>query len=327
MGYPGDWDESMEMPELIIMDDTYSLFYCGYDPLLSQSVDGLVWGDLGLAESSDGQNFTKVGDPVMSRTLDWYDQDGITDPTIVQRNDTLFMIYVGWCTQGCTLNNGFPAFYSLTAISVDEGHSWEKLGLRDPTGLIGLQHPDLMLDADGHYSLFKGVDYACDEENVGIYYYTADQPFGPFELVSEFPIFCMGTQDFENEGTDGAFPSVINDNGVGRMYYTGVDETNFYFKIGLIESNVFVNIQEWNGEITEPNVFPNPTINQLTIQFPHEFIGMDCRLMNEMGQEVWSIKSIRHPRVVIDIEAFAKGIYVVVFYAEGKTSTQKVIVK
>lgn len=58
-GCPGDWHESMEMPELIKVSNNYALFYCGYDPAVAQSSGGLVWGELGLAESIDGINYTK----------------------------------------------------------------------------------------------------------------------------------------------------------------------------------------------------------------------------------------------------------------------------
>jgi hypothetical protein len=54
-------------------------------------------------------------------------------------------------------------------------------------------------------------------------------------------------------GTDGGFPSVINDGGVGRMYFTGVNEALFEFRVGLAETRLTV-----PGGGADPVGFPNP---------------------------------------------------------------------
>lgn len=307
-GCPGDWDESMEMPEVIKVSNTYALFYCGYDPDVAQASGGLVWGDLGLAESTDGINYTKTAAPVMSRTPNWYDQDGITDPTIIESGGTLYMIYVGWCTQSCSLNNGNPAFYSLRAISTDNGHTWIKQGLLDPTGTVGLQHPDLVYDADGKYSLFYGVDNACSNK-VGIFHSVGDLPFGPFLPVSGSSIFCMGTQGFETSGMDGGFPTVINDNGIGRMWYTGVDDVNFYYKIGLAESNLPTSVTEFDNNESLFRLFPNPARDELQIEMSYTLNNATINIYNQYGQKVKTISNIGGRNVSIGIFEFSNGVY------------------
>jgi hypothetical protein len=308
-GCPGDWDESMEMPEVIKVSNKYALFYCGYDPSVAQSSGGLVWGDLGLAESTDGIDYTKIVAPVMSRTPNWYDQDGITDPTIIESGDTLYMIYVGWCTQSCSLNNGDPAFYSLKAISTDNGHTWIKQGLLDPTGIVGLQHPDLVHDADGKYSLFFGVDNACSSNTIGLFHSVGNLPFGPFLPVSASPAFCMGTQGFETLGMDGGFPTVINDNGVGKMWYTGVDDINFYYKIGLAESNPAVSVTEPDSEESLLRLFPNPAQDKLQIDLSYNLNNATIRVYNRFGQNVKTISHIDGKNVTIETAGFSNGLY------------------
>ncbi len=251
---PGVWDESLETPELIKAGGEYLIFYAGYDPAVRDASGGLAWGDLGLAVSADGTHFARSGPaPVLTRTPNSFDQDGLTDPTIVEVGGTLEMIYVGWCTQGCAINGGAPAFYALKAVSTDNGRTWTKQGRLDPGSNIGLQHPDLVLDADGLYSLFYGVDGACGGGRVGLSLARGPTAFGPFTEASAAPVLCLGTRGFENAGTDGGFPSVLNDGGVGRMYYTGVNEALFEFQIGLAETRLTV-----PGGGADPVGFPNP---------------------------------------------------------------------
>ncbi len=228
------WDESLELPEFIKVGSEYLVFYSGYDPIVMENSGGLIFGDVGLATSTDGTTFTRSGSPVLARTPNSYDQDGITDVTIVESGGTLYMLYLGWCTQSCALNGGNPAFYTLKATSVDNGRNWTKQGLLSPqpSGI----HTDLVIDVDGKYVLFYGEDNACSGTKVGIMQAEGADPFGPFTPISGNPILCLGDQSFEGSGTDGGFPSVLNDNGVGRMYYTGVSVYSLYYKIGLAET-------------------------------------------------------------------------------------------
>ena len=229
----GAWDESLELPELVKVGSEYLLFYSGYDPVANEASEGLAWGDLGLATSTDGRTFARLGAPVLTRTANWYDQDGITDATIVDVAGVLHMVYTGWCIQVCAQNGGEMAVYTLKATSTDKGRTWTKLGPLESQ--IPGMHQDIVLDSDGGYSVFYGVDGACSATRIGVMRARGAHPFGPF-VPDAKPIFCMGTQAFETDGFDGGFPAVINDGGVGRLYYTGVDWRNFKYRIGLAES-------------------------------------------------------------------------------------------
>jgi len=320
-GFDGDWDESMELPELIKYGNKYKIFYCGYDPAVRDSTGGLAWGDLGISESTDGVNFVKQNLLVMSRTQNWYDQDGITDPTIVEQNDTLFMTYIGWCTQNCTMNGGSPAFYSLKAISVDSGYTWIKKGQLDANGVI-YQHPDLELNPDGTYSIFYNEDGICTGGKTGINQAIGPTPFGPFTPVTNNPIFCLGTQTFEHSGLDGGFPSIINDNGTAKLYYTGVDEINQFYRIGLVESNTIVSIIENPNSNNKIQVFPNPATNKITVQGNLEELEK-ITLYNFLGQDASNFVNIIHSShrdAIIDISNLNSGIY----FLKTKTTTNKV---
>lgn len=229
----GAWDESLELPELVKSGTEYLLFYAGYDPVANEESGGLLWGDLGLATSTNGTTFARVGAPVLTRTAGWYDKDGITDPTIVDMGGVLHMVYTGWCILDCVQNGGEMAVYTLKATSTNKGRTWTKLGLLE--WQIPGMHQDIVLDADGGYSVFYGVDGACNFTRIGIMRARGAHPFGPF-VPDASPIFCMGTQTFETDGFDGGFPTVINDGGVGRLYYTGVDWRNYKYRIGMVES-------------------------------------------------------------------------------------------
>lgn len=285
----GVWDESLETPELIKAGGEYLLVYAGYDPAARDASGGLAWGDLGLAVSTDGAHFVRSStSPVLTRTPNSFDQDGLTDPTIVDLGGTLEMIYVGWCTQGCALNGGQPAFYALKAVSTDNGRTWTKQGRLDPGSNIGLQHPDIVLDADGLYSLFYGVDDACGAGRVGLSLARGPAPFGPFTEVSANPVLCLGTQPFENAGMDGGFPSVLNDNGVGRLYYTGVNEALFEFRVGLAETRLTT---PGGGE--EPLGFPNPfkPSSGIPLTFARLAPGGRVRIFSLTGESVAEVSA------------------------------------
>lgn len=328
------WDESLEMPELVKRESEYLLFYTGYDPDVRDASGGLVWGDLGLATSSDGVTYTRTGSPVLLRTPNSHDQDGITDPAIVDVNGTLHMIYVGWCTQSCAANGGVPAFYALKAVSSDGGRTWTKQGRLDPTSFtIGLQHPDLILGPDGNYWLFTNEDDACSSGRVGINQAKGPTPFGPFTLGPENPILCMGTQTFETTGTDGGFPSVLNDNGIGRMYYTGVHEAVFGYKIGLAETPMPPTPPTPQEE--PPKGYPNPfkpakgglfTLSGLSP-------GETTKIYTIAGSRVVTLTGANSSGMVQwdgkndEGKPAASGVYIAVFKKDGDEKTLKLVIQ
>lgn len=245
-GLPGKWDANVEMPELIKTGTTYRLFYSGYK---SSDVDpaGFFYSDLGLATSTNGTTFTRSGaNPVMTRSVGWYDQDGITDATIVRTGSTLYMIYVGWCGRtgpvNCPLYPGkdFEATL-LTAVSTNNGASWTK-GNPISTNAGSLQpndglHPDLVVAPDGHYTIFYNADApgGCSGGREPVKQARSLSAFGPFELSPTDPALCVGSPPTW-EGTDGGFPAVINDGGVGKLWYTGVIDATATYRIGMATS-------------------------------------------------------------------------------------------
>lgn len=331
------WDESLETPELIKQGSEYLLFYTGYDPAVRDASGGRVWGDLGLATSTDGVSFTRHGAPVLTRTPNSHDQDGITDPSIVELNGTLHMIYVGWCTQSCAQNGGDPAFYVLKAVSTDGGLSWTKQGRLDPSSNIGLQHPDLVLDDDGSYSLFYGEDAACSSGRVGILRAQGSAPFGPFSVVSSTPILCMGTQSFETDGLDGGFPSVLNDNGIGRMYYTGVNVPIFKYEVGLAETGPMPEPPPPPEDPTSlaPKGYPNPFKPSPGIPFTLSGLtpGKTTKIFTILGYRVVELPAANSEGKVQwngknDAgQTVASGVYIAVFKKNGDKETLKIVVQ
>jgi hypothetical protein len=226
-------DRSCENPKLIKVGSEYLLFYVGYDPAVTEPYGGLVWGDVFLATSTDGVTFTRQGMVLQRSAAPSFDQDGITEVTVIEYAGTLYMIYTGWHTQSPTFNGGNPAIYCCKATSADAGRTWTKGGELNSGSTMGLQHTDIVRLPDGDFAIYYGVDNTSGGRT-GIFEATASSPHGQY-TQQPGPLWLMGEQAFESVGDEGGFPSPIIDNGMKRVYYTGVDVAALSFKIGLVE--------------------------------------------------------------------------------------------
>lgn len=237
----GKWDANVEQPELIKTASTYRLFYPGYRDVDIDPSGAFWYSDLGMATSTNGTTFTRyTSNPVMRRTPGWYDQDGITDPAIIQVGSTLYMIYTGWCGRtgpiDCPLVPGkdFEATL-LTAFSTNNGQTWTKSDPAAPVGEGGL-HPDIVKTPDGYYTLFTDVGSeepaGCPSNQDAVIQARSLSALGPFVASPTNPVICVGGGW---EGVGGGFVSVLNDGGVGRLWYTGVADPLSSYKIGLAE--------------------------------------------------------------------------------------------
>jgi hypothetical protein len=226
-------DRSCENPKLIKVGSEYLLFYVGYDPAVTEPYGGLVWGDVFLATSTNGTTFTRQGMVLQRSAAPSFDQDGITEVTVIEYAGTLYMIYTGWHTQAPTYNGGAPAIYCCKATSADAGRTWTKGGELNSGSTMGLQHTDIVRLPNGQFAIYYGVDNTSGGRT-GIFEATASTPDGTY-TQQPGPLWLMGEQAFESVGDEGGFPSPIIDNGMKRIYYTGVDVAALSFKIGLIE--------------------------------------------------------------------------------------------
>lgn len=79
-------------PAAIVQNDTIYLFY------RAQDINGT--SRIGLAKSTDGINFIRRTEPVISPEYDYETPGGCEDPRIVKVEDTYYITYTGYSTQG-----------------------------------------------------------------------------------------------------------------------------------------------------------------------------------------------------------------------------------
>ncbi len=244
-GRPGAWDEHIETAFLLKRETDYLLYYAGYKtPLTPLSIPE---ADIGVARSTDGVNFTRVGsDPVLRRTRWSYDSTSLLSPSVIRVEGTYYMAYTAWCLVLC-LNTTDPlASILLMGATSADGITWTKRP--DPVlraqdyNLNAADEATLVNGPDGGTYLFFSGDF--DTGPLGLTSVTGigvarsfTSPFGPWE-IHPGPIL-VADQNFER--TEQGFPTVLFEPGLVRLWYTGVKAGNDFlaYQIGYAESPAF----------------------------------------------------------------------------------------
>jgi hypothetical protein len=225
-GGPDDWDGYVETSDLLQRGGQYLLFYSGYQesPVFAEIQEA----EVGLATSPDGVHFTRAPEPVMRRTRGGWDNDAIFSPSVIDVGGTLYMVYTGWCLDQCAAIGGPSGAQILGATSTDGGLTWTKR----PGGPIfepsddypwmdnSTDEADLMIGPDGAYYVFftaSSLTLGQPPVSIGMARSFAS-PFGPWEIYPRPVITPSGLW----ERVDMGFPTVVDDGGAGRMWYTGV---------------------------------------------------------------------------------------------------------
>lgn len=220
-GREDDWDQNLEAAFVVEWQGRMLLYYSGYlhegDP--AQGFPAA----LAVAESIDGGPFRRLndGEPVLSPTPGWYDNNAVYSPTIVEHDGTLLMIYAGHCYTQCDRNWGV----ALLGATSPDGLNWTKLDepvlMRDVPGanwtLEGVAEPGLVQGSDDlWYLFFTGVE--ADKRVIGVA--VGETPTGPWQ-VSPDPILVHGeTGAFDESGV--LAPFVLIEGVRVRMWFLGM---------------------------------------------------------------------------------------------------------
>lgn len=217
-GIEGTWQENLEASFVVKIEDTYLLYYSGYetegDPAMGYPAR------LAVASSTDGVHFERVGnDPVLSPTPGWYDNDAVYSPAVVISGDELVMVYAGHCYTNCQVGWGV----TLLGATSRDGLTWSKLDqpvLQGSTlGLEwtkdGVAEPALLFGADQQWHLFFTSLQDADRE-IGLA--SGPTPFGPW-TVRDQPVLRPTPGTFDEGGV--LAPFVLLEGDRVRMWYLG----------------------------------------------------------------------------------------------------------
>ena len=220
------WSTAHETSCAIYYSGKYFLYYIGY-------IDsgGGVFGSgavsIGLSTSVDGVTFSNASEtPVLTGSPDGLDRDALSSPAITVYQDSLVMVYAGFCYTNCG-----PVLSHLLAATSADGIHWKKHATpiinesQIPWASKGVAESDIVKGPDNQYYLFMT---SIDEPHI-IGVARSGTPFGPWD-VNPSPII-NADKSFSVKGA--VAPAVIFENGKARLWYHGFTESEI--RIGYAE--------------------------------------------------------------------------------------------
>lgn len=220
------WSNAHETSFALKFNNTYFLYFIGY-----QDTGGGVFKSgpvsLGLATSADGENFTARPNPVMISSPQGFDRDAMDSPSIIHYQDSLFMLYTGYCFTSCG-----PVTARLLAATSLDGVTWFKKSApvidasEIPWASKGVAEAEIVEGSDNFYYLFMtSVD---GRHVIGVA--RGKTPMGPWD-VNPTPI-VNADKLFSPLGA--VAPAVIIESNRVKLWYHGF--TKDKIQIGYAES-------------------------------------------------------------------------------------------
>jgi predicted GH43/DUF377 family glycosyl hydrolase len=213
LGDPDEWDDiNVAQPEVIKDGSIYKMWYSGGDGFN---------GRIGYATSPDGINWTKyAGNPVLSQGSGGsWDSRYSFWCAVIKDNLTYKMWYSGAQT--------FP-YYKIGYATSPDGINWTKyagnpvLDLGDPDEWDDdrVWFPFVLKESSTYLMWFTG----SDGSNNCIGYATSPDGINWTKYAGN-PVLDVGDPD-EWDDEDAMLPAVTKDEGIYKMWYSGIDGSN-----------------------------------------------------------------------------------------------------
>lgn len=336
--YSGGWD-SLGVETISVLIDSaapanerYKMWYAG------QYFNSYRY-DIGYAYSPDGINWTKHNAPVLSvgNTSEW-DNGFIEGPSVIKDGNTYKMWYCGYDaipdasgTDG-KANVGYATSpdginwtkYAGNPILVTGINTWDSIYVQDPH----------VIKENGEYHMWYGGG------SNGTYY---DQQVGYATSLdgitwTKFPLNPVLTRGNNGDWDQilSSFPSVINDGGTYKMWYTGRDvdplpvgSLNYYWEIGYATAPV-ANISDTtpDGSTANFTIFPIPAGQTLNVQATIDLTQCDVKVYNVLGQtEEISASFISPYNMSIETNQMMNGLYFIEIRSGDDYFRQKFVVR
>ena len=234
--------------------------------------------------------------------------------------------------------NGTDGHTSLGYATSLDGINWTKY-IGNPmltTGLntwdsINVQDPHVIKQG-GIYNMWYGggASYSIYDQQVGF----ASSSDGINWVKSPLnPVLTRGAVG-SWDATLSSFPSVIDDGGIYKMWYTGRDvdpippsaSLNYYWELGYATAPAIgineINIAG-NNYIT---LFPNPAQNNLNIQISIDIKNAELKIYNQLGQIEKRITNINNKNISVEIDHLINGVYFVTIQ-NGSQQVSSIFIK
>ncbi len=220
------WDNTLETPEVVKVDNLFYMYYTGYREGESDN-EHVQNYEIGLATSQNGFDFDRISSsedgPIINRNItdpSAFDHHALTSPGVIFEEGLFYMVYAGWnVSQNWTATNAGIRILGATS---SDGRVWTKIGEPLLTSAdIGFS-PDvneaslLKSKIDGYWLIPFSTD-----RSIGLA--RSKTFFGDFEVYPNAVIKPEFYWDNEVTAPDG----IIQD-GKLRLWFHGVKEPNYW---------------------------------------------------------------------------------------------------
>lgn len=329
VSYTGGWDSIGVETVSIIIDslapatERYKMWYAG------QYFNSYRY-DIGYAFSSDGINWVKHANPVLQvgASGEW-DNGFLEGPSVIKDGSTYKMWYCGYdaIPDGIGADGKANIGY---ATSID-GINWVKYA-GNPilvTGIntwdsIYVQDPHVIKEGNEYHMWFGGGDNdTYYSQQVG---YATSQDGINWIKSPLNPVLTRGNAGDWDEIL-ASFPSVLNDNGNYRMWYTGrnldplpVGSLDYYWEIGYATIDI-VKLKASCFDVSKGfSFYPNPVNGTINLILPSNEYA-EVSVANLVGEVLLKIPNQNQ----IDISHLANGIYYLSVTQDQQNYTRKFI--
>lgn len=222
-GNEGSWDDRAVSPASIIkVDSAYLMYYWGVSSVSSR-------GQVGLATSIDGINWTKRANPVFSGSSGWEWSVGCGD--VIRINNIFYMFY-----HGLTSTSNYSAAIGL-ATSLD-GINWSRSSANPILSKTqnwegnGVFYPTVVHENNQFKLVYQNAVTSTVNSGFG-YAYSSDGLIWTKDAAN--PIFT-NLMTSNNWGIgDVSYPNFRKINNEYRVYYMGTNQTNSIRSIGFFK--------------------------------------------------------------------------------------------
>ncbi len=243
-GPVGSWDaRGARFAEVISDGGVFKMWYTGFDAAGKNQI--------GYATSPDGIAWTKSeNNPVLELgTAGTWDEMAIHDPTVVKDGSTYKMWYAA---SGATGNN------DIGYATSPDGINWTKYSgspvlSSSPAWMwdYAIYGPHVMFDGVTYHMWYSGCNFANTACEIGY-------------ASSKDGIHWAKQGRVLRQGPDGSFdrlsadyPTVIQVDNTYKMWYSGVDDTKYYYHLGyasapVLSKSVFVPLTVKNSTGCDP---------------------------------------------------------------------------
>lgn len=335
VSYTGGWDSlgvetvSILIDSLAPLAEKYKMWYAG------QYFNSYRY-DIGYAYSADGINWTKHTNPVLQVgvSTEW-DNGFLEGPSVIKDAGIYKMWYCGY--DAVVDGNGTDGRANLGYATSPDGINWTKYASNPilTTGIntwdsIHVQDPHVIKEGAIYYMWYGGgASDTYYDQQVGF----ATSPDGiNWTKSSANPVLTRGSTGTWDD-TLSSFPSVLNDGGIYKMWYTGRDvdpipasvSLNYYWELGYATAPITSIVYLENKNAIA--IFPNPFSTETILKTDNPLHNATFTVYNIYGQTVKQINNISGQTFSFNRDNLISGIYFIELTQDSKTiTTTKLII-